>query len=338
MRLKRDLIVLWFLLAFVAGLLPFVFKTTAVGVLLIVGSFTFLLLIVVLQFQRMFFKEIQSRQTWEVTPIRQFKNELFFVLGVGTVSSTLMWALTKTVLVKYFVFEASYHWIVFYSFVWAFCTNFLYHLLFLKQYSLYLKKEATSYKQLSSVTQKKSLQDLVSPHFLFNSLNTAASIIPDDADTADLFVNKLSDLYDFILKNSENQLIELQEELEIVEKYSYLIQTRFGSAFQINIAIPNEYKNVLIPPLTLQNLVENAAKHNAVTRKKPLLLEITVGDGIISVKNNINPKKTFHNESTNLGLSYITSQIAQFSTSKVVVKETDDFFLVEIPLIYPSDL
>ena len=90
------------------------------------------------------------------------------------------------------------------------------------------------------------------------------------------FVDKLSDLYDFILKNNENQLIELGEELEIVEKYEFLIQTRFGDFFFIDIKNPKKYFKTLIPPLTLQNLVENAVKHNSVTRKKPLTIKIEV--------------------------------------------------------------
>ena len=138
-------------------------------------------------------------------------------------------------------------------------TNWI--LLYLNQQNEYLKKETQSFQQLS-VTEKKTLQDLVSPHFLFNSLNTVASITLDEPKKAVEFVKKLSDLYDFILQNNENQLIELKEEVEIVEKYCFLIQTRFGENFQMELNIPARYYHSLIPPLALQNLVENAAKHN----------------------------------------------------------------------------
>jgi len=206
------------------------------------------------------------------------------------------------------------------------------------QQNEYLRKESQSFHQLSKVTQKKTLQDLVSPHFLFNSLNTAASITSDDPDEAVEFVNKLSDLYEFILKNNENQLIELGEEIGIIKKYGFLLQTRFGEFFSIDVRIPMEYYNALIPPLTLQNLVENAAKHNAVTRKKPLNLTIDTKGNYIIVENNLNPKKTFRSESTNLGLNYIKTQIEQFSSHPINIISDEEKFRVEIPIIYPSTI
>ena len=106
--------------------------------------------------------------------------------------------------------------------------------------------------------------------------------------------------------------------------------------FFVNIKIPKEYFNTLIPPLTLQNLVENAVKHNSVTRKKPLKLTIEVKDGYITIENNINPKKNFRNESTKLGLSYIKSQFHQFSSDEIRVVQNKKLFRVEIPLIYQT--
>lgn len=235
-----------------------------------------------------------------------------------------------------FYFERFKFYALAVGFFQPFILSFLYRLFYLIQHNTFLKKEVHSFKKLSKVTQKKTLQDLVSPHFLFNSLNTAASITSENPDEAVEFVNKLSDLYEFILKNNENQLIELAEELEIVEKYEFLIQTRFGDFFLVDIKIPKEYFKTLIPPLTLQNLVENAVKHNSVTRKKPLTLRIEVKGDYISVENNINPKKNFRNESTKLGLNYIKSQFHQFSPNEIRVVQNQKLFRVEIPLIYQT--
>ncbi len=338
MRLKKHFIVIWVLIGITISILPFYNFFEIIPLLGGLVVFSGISMLSQYLLQKKLFEEIHGTRSWERVPLKQFKNELFYAFSIGAVQVVLLYG------IGYVLIPTSYDLEIYTTFTWLvgfsqpFVLNFLYHLFYLIQQNEFLQKETKSFHQLSNITQKKTLQDLVSPHFLFNSLNTAASIIPDEPASAEEFVNKLSDLYKFILKNNENQLIELSEELEIVEKYGFLIQTRFGEYFQIKIEIPQEYYKALIPPLTLQNLVENAAKHNAVTRKKPLLLNIKVMDDYLIIENNINPKKTFRNESTNLGLNYIKTQIEQFSTRKIHIEQTDEVFRVEIPLIYPSTI
>lgn len=338
MRLKTQFIITWILTGVTISLVPFLFFIQLPIVIIWIAVFSGVSISAQYLLQRKLFEEIHGTKSWERVPLKQFKNELLFSSFIGVVQVMMLYG------IGYFLIPTSYDFNQFKIFAWLvgliqpFVLNFLYHLFYLMQQNGYLKKETQSFKQLSSITQKKSLQDLVSPHFLFNSLNTAASITHDEPEEAVEFVEKLSDLYEFILKNNENQLIELSEELEIVEKYGFLIRTRFGKYFQIKMNIPEEYYNALIPPLTLQNLVENAAKHNAVTRKKPLHLKVFVEGDYIVVENNLNPKKTFSNESTNLGLNYIKTTIAQFSQFKINIEQTDEYFKVEIPLIYPSTI
>ena len=287
--------------------------------------------------QRNFFEETLGINEEKNLFLKKLTKELLFSCLIGVVQVLSLLSLGYLILtVSSFEFEMFKWYTLAIGSFQPFILNFLYRLFFLIQQYTFLKKEVHSFKKLSKVTQKKTLQDLVSPHFLFNSLNTAASITSENADEAVEFVNKLSDLYEFILKNNENQLIELREELEIVEKYGFLIQTRFGDFFCINITIPKKYFSALIPPLTLQNLVENAVKHNSVTRKKPLTLTIEIEGEYIVVQNNINPKKTFRNESTKLGLSYIKNQFQQFSPYAIRVVQNQDRFRVEIPVIHQT--
>ncbi len=286
--------------------------------------------------QRIFFKEKHALDTKKNHLLKQLKKDVFFSCLIGLFQVAVLIFIGFAIMPTSYDFERFKFYALIVGFLQPFILNFLYRSFYLIQQNTFLKKEVHSFKKLSKVTQKKTLQDLVSPHFLFNSLNTAASITSENPDEAVEFVNKLSDLYEFILKNNENQLIELGEELEIVEKYEFLIQTRFGDFFFVNIKIPKEYFNTLIPPLTLQNLVENAVKHNSVTRKKPLKLTIEVKDGYITIENNINPKKNFRNESTKLGLSYIKSQFHQFSSDEIRVVQNKKLFRVEIPLIYQT--
>lgn len=333
--LKKEFIISWFLIGELFSLSLF-FAFIDLNLLFIcLVIWTQISVLAQFKIQKKLFKETHETRLWENIPSNQLKRELFYSFLIGVFQWTLLYFVGKFIVPISFDLTNYNVYILIIGFSQPFFLNLLYHLFYLMQLNRYFKKEVISFDQLSSVTQKKTLQDLVSPHFLFNSLNTAASIAADESEKAVAFVEKLSDLYTFILQNNENKLIELKEEIEIVEKYCYLIQTRFGAYFQVQIKIPDAYNKALVPPLALQNLVENAAKHNAVTRKKPLSLSIEISQDYIVVMNNINPKKTFNNESTNLGLNYIKTQIEQFSNHKIRIEKTEYFFKVEIPLIYP---
>ena len=268
--------------------------------------------------------------------LKPLRRELIFSCLIGLVQFYLLLFLGFMALPTALGFEKFKFYALIIGLFQPLMSSFIYLLLCLIQQNSFLKKEVNSFQKLSKITQKKTLQDLVSPHFLFNSLNTVASITSENPNEAVIFVEKLSGLYDFILKNNENKLIALGEELEIVEKYVFLIKTRFGDCFFLDIKISKKYFKTLIPPLTLQNLVENAVKHNSVTLKKPLTLTIEVLEDFIIVQNNINPKKVFSSQSTKLGLDYIKNQFQQFSSNRMRVLESKEKFRVEIPLIYES--
>lgn len=287
---------------------------------------------------KFFTRNFHGKKLWESAPVNQFNYLMLTQLSISAICAAIIFFGAQILSTTSYDYIAYIQKGVLSVVLTSISLGLFWTSLSLMGKNKFLLKEQLSFRKLSNITQKKSLQDLVSPHFLFNSLNTAASILIDDKVKAQLFLNKLSDLYDFILKNNENQLIELTEELEIVEKYSYLIQTRFGNAFQIKVEIPEVYQHVLIPPLSLQNLVENAAKHNAVTRKRNLLLTIKIVNDYIVVENNINPKTTFSKESTNLGLNYIQNQIEQFSQKPVVINKSETHFNVQLPLIYPTTM
>ena len=334
---KRLFIIIWVLVGIAISLFPYFIFLERLPVF--ISVFVFFVFSISVQYiiQRNFFEETHGINEEKNLFRKKLTKELLFSCLIGVVQVLSLLGLGYLILpVSSFEFEMFKWNTLAVGSLQPFILNFLYRLFFLIQQYTFLKKEVHSFKKLSKVTQKKTLQDLVSPHFLFNSLNTAASITSENADEAVEFVKKLSDLYKFILKNNENQLIELREELEIVEKYGFLIQTRFGDFFCINIKIPKMYLNALIPPLTLQNLVENAVKHNSVTRKKPLTLTIEIEGEYIIVENNINPKKTYRNESTKLGLSYIKSQFQQFSPNEIRVVQNHNRFRVEIPVIHQT--
>lgn len=338
MGIKTGFIILWSVLGWLVAVLPFYTFSVETEFFIFLSVYFLVFLSIQYTIQKQQIKEAHLTHTWERSPLRQFSKSFLVSIVVGAGQAGLLGILSKVLFENHVSFQNFYSHCFTVSIFQSIFLTFMIQIKYLNRQRSFLKKESKGFKYLSKVTQKKALQDLVSPHFLFNSLNTAASIIPDDKATGMRFVTELTDLYGFILKNNENQLITLNEEIEIVEKYGFLIQTRFGAFFQIKLEVASEYQTALIPPLGLQNLVENASKHNAVTRKKPLLLEIFIEGDDLVVRNNINPKKTFSEESTNLGLDYIQSQIANFSKRKMKIEHGEEFFVVKIPLIYPSDI
>lgn len=182
--------------------------------------------------------------------------------------------------------------------------------------------------------QKEMLQDLISPHFLFNSLNTIVSIIPEDKEKAVEFVNELSELYNFMLKNSQKEALLIKEDVFLAKKYVFLLKTRLESSLNVKFDIENKYLSCYVPPFTLQNLIENAVKHNSITKKQNLNLEIYVDDTYLVVKNNLNPRLTQAETSTQLGLNYIKTLMENLTELPILVEKTEFDFLVKIPLIY----
>ena len=191
-----------------------------------------------------------------------------------------------------------------------------------------MKKEKMEY-------QYETLKSQINPHFLFNSFNTLITIIEDNQDKAVDYVETLSDYFRSMLNYRDKDVIRLSEELDIVSAYFYLQQKRFGEYLKLNINIPSIVKEQFsVPPLSIQLLVENAIKHNAVSHETPLQIDITINDNnqFLIVSNNLNPKKT-HDPSTGIGLNNIFSRYKILTEQDVTVIRTDIQFIVELPLI-----
>ena len=335
MNFITRFIVISIVIGWIISILPFLYLFEKFELFLTISFFFIILVPLQVFYHVKWMMEVHSTGTWKRFPIKQYGTSFQYAFIIGTLQAILLSIIGFSFFKETIAYQIFYPIVFSSSIFQSLLITFLIQMRYLLNQLKFLTKETQNIEYQGRITQKNSLQDLVSPHFLFNSLNTAASIIPDDNKTGLKFVTELGDLYGFILKNNENKLIKLSEEIEIVEKYNFLVQTRFGKYFTIKMDIPTKYQTSLTPPLGLQNLVENASKHNAATRKKPLLLEIFIEGDYIVIRNNINPKKTLSNESTNLGLNYIQSQIQQYSKLKMTIDIDENYFIVKIPLIYP---
>lgn len=192
------------------------------------------------------------------------------------------------------------------------------------------EKEHLLRQSISS--QLESLKSQVNPHFLFNSLNSLTALIPEDSERAVRFVNKLSNVYRYILDIKDKQLITVQEELEFLDSYVFLLKERFGENLVVDIDIETERKTQLLIPLSLQLTMENAIKHNIITRSKPLHINIIAKEDCICISNNYQPKQVAE-EKSGIGLQNLESRYRFFTDREVITRVEDEQFIVNLPLL-----
>ncbi|MBL8002458.1 MAG: histidine kinase [Flavobacteriales bacterium] len=180
--------------------------------------------------------------------------------------------------------------------------------------------------------QLDALRSQVNPHFLFNSFNTLIELIEEDQSKAVEHVEQLSEFFRNILQVRDKDLIPLREELRLLDTYFYLEQRRFGERIALRTQVPEEQRELLLPPLTLQLLVENAIKHNAATMARPLVVEVSALDGYIEVSNPIQERKAAM-PSTGFGVQSIRQRYAALTELPVSVTNDGVYFRVRIPLI-----
>jgi hypothetical protein len=190
-------------------------------------------------------------------------------------------------------------------------------------------------EQEKTDVQLRALQAQVNPHFLFNSLNSLSSLIDDDPQRAGTFVDRLSQVYRYLLRANDQPLTTLANELDFIESYYHLLQTRHGKGLTLTYQVDVDYRQRLIPPLTLQLLVENAVKHNVILTSRPLhILIFTDEAGQLIVQNNLQRKNT-PVLSNGVGLSGILAKYRTLDQPEPVILTDNDAFVVRLPLIEP---
>ena len=115
--------------------------------------------------------------------------------------------------------------------------------------------------------QLSALQARTNPHFLFNALNTVASLIEDDPARAEQAVERLASLFRYSLDGSHTLTVPLGAELAAVRDYIEVERLRFGERLRVELRVEPACEALLVPPLVLQPLVENAVAHGVASRR-----------------------------------------------------------------------
>ncbi|WP_420570740.1 sensor histidine kinase [Kordia sp.] len=202
------------------------------------------------------------------------------------------------------------------------------------------KKEVETSLQLlkkEMMTSKyNSLKSQISPHFLFNSLNTLTSLMYEDRDLASDFVSRLATCYRYILDNREQDLVSLEKEMQFLDSFIFMMKVRHDGAIAIHTNIDTKPHQFVIPTLSIQMLVENALKHNYYSKEQSITIDIFTKDNSLIVQNNIR-KRSDSQASTQLGLANIKKRYAFYTKKEVLIEETKTQFKVIMPLL-SSDL
>ena len=192
--------------------------------------------------------------------------------------------------------------------------------------------KAEKLKRAQLISQYSSLKHQLNPHFLFNSLNSLTALVYKDQDQAAEFIQHLSNTYRFVLENSEKELISLADEIKFTKGYLHLLKIRHGGNLKVNIDLPED-EDIMVAPLTLQLLLENAIKHNIVSNAKPLEVNMSLDEQThIVVSNNIQRKQVVES-STGTGLKNIKERYQYLANKIVEVLEGPESFTVKIPIL-----
>ena len=227
-----------------------------------------------------------------------------------------------------------------YAYLTGLSVNLVFSTLWEADYILEKHKENSTEKELLEKMQLQqefdNLKQKVNPHFLFNCFNTLSSLISEDRQTADTFLDELSKVYRYLLRNNENDLSTVESEIKFIQSYCQLLKTRHGESLQFNMQVDAQYYPYLLPSLSLQLLIENVVKHNSMSREQPVTIYIrSVDDGYLVVENNLEKKKN-KPDSTGIGLSTIREKYKLLQRSDLRIEEKrNGRFTVTLPLIKP---
>lgn len=196
------------------------------------------------------------------------------------------------------------------------------------------QQEAEKIQLLEEKAQAElsALKDQISPHFLFNTFSSLNTLVRNENKEVVLeFIQELSNTYRYTLASNQQDLVPLEEELAFVRSYLFLLKKRFGEKLLIQIDIPEELAQRQIPPISLQLLVENAVKHNIMTREQPLEIRFFIADRHLVVQNNRQEQE--QSSGLGLGLENLSNRFGLLTQQEIIIEKKADTFSVKLPIV-----
>jgi sensor histidine kinase YesM len=277
---------------------------------------------------------LNRKYSWETAPGTRFYIQIFLVVGFVVVL-VMFFRFALRMIIAPNDFVRLLDEMIYASFFFIFSLILVFvdlgvNLLNKWRFSL---AEIEKFKKENLETQFEMLRMQVNPHFLFNSLNTLSSLIYQNQDMASNFVRELSSVYRYMLEKRKSELVTIEEEMKFTDSFIYLLALRFDKKLIFKVNVPKDVYKMEVVPLTLQILIENAVKHNVVSMKRPLTINIYIEDtDKIVVKNNLQLRED-ETYSTGIGLSNIRTRLELLSDKKLEVMDTNSDFIVKVPIL-----
>ncbi|MCB2377519.1 histidine kinase [Hymenobacter sp. BT635] len=215
------------------------------------------------------------------------------------------------------------------------CSLFMHSRSFLLGWREALVRNERLQKEMAQA-ETESLRQQLDPHFMFNALNALTSLVEEEPKLAVRFIRQLSQVYRYVLDARQREVVPLADELEFAKSYLFLQNIRYGEALQIELPEAAQVAaNFVVPPLSLQLLLENALKHNAASVSQPMHLRISLDSPgkCLTVSNTLRPRRLGPDESLGIGLPNLTARYAHLTAEPVVIARTDAEFVVTLPVL-----
>ncbi len=266
----------------------------------------------------------------------RYKVTFFIVGSILATSLTVIIVLVVGMIIHPFSLRENYTPLKL-NLMYCWLVNLLYHLInaiifYFKEYKM-TSLEAEQLKRITAQAELQLIKSQINPHFLFNNLNVLSALIMKDNQEANRFIEEFSKVYRYILSNHDKELVDLKSEINFIRPYLFLLQKRFADALVIDLDIREQPHEQYIIPASLQMLIENAIKHNVVSRQRPLRIRVhSNGDHLLEVSNNLQSKQT-KEASTGIGLQNIIKRYQLVSRRPVEIENNGQSFTVRLPLL-----
>ncbi|RYY88126.1 MAG: hypothetical protein EOO15_09875 [Chitinophagaceae bacterium] len=228
--------------------------------------------------------------------------------------------------------------------VYCFCAILTVFLTFLNEGIARFSRYKTTLRETEQLrhaylqSQLLGLKSQVNPHFLFNSLNTLSSLIPEDATAAEAFLDELCKVYRYLLRNNDDYLVPLHRELSFLRSYTYLLKERYGPAFVLETTTEAAAQELMLPPLTLQFIFEDILEQNSFSRDEPLRVRVFTGSGFLQVQHN--QRERFQSERPLTGEAVLDNLREKFHLlvgRELRIEQESDIRTISVPLIHEDE-
>ncbi|WP_348704671.1 sensor histidine kinase [Tenacibaculum sp. 190524A02b] len=308
-----TLILSWFLVTLLRSYYYFYFTTPFFLIINIIIGILGVLYIVIL-----YFLSIKQMNT--------LKRLLFVSIIYPVVICLLFFVLEKIEVLR---FESLLDLLVF-LYVYIIPMTITNH--FFALYKTVIRKEKQFIKKgLRSKAEYQQLKKQLSPHFLFNNINVLTSFIEESPKKAAIYCKKLSNIYQHFLEQEKHDLVSLKREMEFVQDYLDLLESRYEKSFSYCISIEGKHLEKKLVTTSLQQIIENVVKHNEISKQTPVRVRIISYEDYIVIINNVNLKLT--KSYSGKGIKNIVERYSYFTKNKVMVENSETNFLIKLPLL-----